>query len=60
MSLRQTLVDAGHIEGEDFTIEKEHVIAIDVSCSCGAKLVGAWSGEEVDAWHEAHQRRAHD
>ena len=36
--------------------ERDHVLAIDVSCSCGESLKGAWSGEEVDAWHETHQR----
>jgi len=33
----------------------ERIIAIDASCACGAKLIGAWSGEEVDEWQESHE-----
>lgn len=35
----------------------EHVYAIDVSCSCGWRLNGAWSPEEVAAEIDAHERR---
>lgn len=34
---------------------EERVCAFDVSCECGAQLLGAWSGEACDDWAEEHE-----
>ncbi len=35
---------------------KEHVIAVDANCSCGDEIKGAWSGSDIDTWHETHPK----
>ena len=35
-------------------MSEERIITIDANCVCGATLLGAWSGDEVDHWQEHH------
>jgi len=48
------------LEAELILPTDDHVIAIDVFCSCGASAKGLWSGEDADDWHEQHQKECSD